>query len=478
MRRIALVVGGLVTGLVVGSAGLAAAATPAAAATKPKPPKLQLQPAAKPFQEPRTYVPSGPLFNLPTGTLEQAGAIDLYLKRLIRNTPKGAEINVSLFRLQTKGMASALVEAHRKGVKVRVVLDTDSLKKKVETYDYLVKQLGTDMTKPSWVTLCPTTRGCIADKSKPDSWSKNHNKFYVFSQTYDSKNVVVQTSGNATGGMYNQFNDAYTTTDAKLYGAFRSYFYDQAKKTPNKDYWRTITSGGTTASFFPKAAGDPIVDILGRVNCAGGTKLRLTSGLFTRDKVAAKLSELDHDGCDVQIASGSLGESVAKKLTMPGKGDGPQVRYFAGANVQAAHSKYLLIDGLYAGKKRRLVVTGSHSYTWDALRNNDEAMLSIDNAATFNAYAGNFARVFAAAKGRLQVGSLIKPPLVSDGAPSVENEVPNPALPTAPNAPAAPTPPGAQEQPAREREAGLPPVGEAPEDGPLGQAVDPTGPGD
>ncbi|WP_425549419.1 phospholipase D-like domain-containing protein, partial [Actinomadura miaoliensis] len=389
--------------------------------------------AAKPKK--KYYVPQGPRFNLPTGTKTQQGALDLYIKKLIRNAPKGSEINVALFRLNTAGMAKELVRAKKRKVKVRIVVDSDSLNKRRSVYDYLRKNLGTSTRRSSWIVLCPKGRGCIAPKVS-GQWSKNHNKFYAFSRTYSSHNVVVQTSGNATGGMYVQYNDAYTMTDAKLYRAYRKYFYDLAKRRANGNYYRTYRSGSRAVTFFPKATGDPIADALDKVSCVGGTRLRLSSGLFTRSGVAKRLSRLDDAGCDVRLVSASFGESTLKALRQPGRNGGPQTRFFTEKQTREAHSKYLLIDGWYNGRRRKVVMTGSHSYTTAALRYNDEAMLTIESKATYDAYLRNFNRVFGAAAGRLYVLSSVPAPnvpTVPDNTPEKNDGEPEtPAEPTAP----------------------------------------------
>jgi phosphatidylserine/phosphatidylglycerophosphate/cardiolipin synthase-like enzyme len=401
VRRFAMVSGGLCAALVLTS-------SPAVAAKK-------------------VYVPQGVRFNNPVGNLAQRGAIDLYLKKLIRHTPKGAEIDVSVFRLTTKGMAAELVRAHRRGAKVRVIVDYDSLVQKRSTYDYLRRNLGGDTRRASWILVCPKGRGCIAPKVKGE-WSKNHNKFYAFSRTYDSRNVVVQTSANATGGMYAMFNDAYTMTDAKLYRAYRGYFYALAKRRPNADYYRTVRSGARSVSFFPKAAGDPVADVLDRVGCAGGTRIRVSMGEITRSGVATRLSRLDDAGCDVRVVSGRVGINALRPLIIPGRHGGPQVRFFTGAQKVESHSKYLLIDGWYNRHRTKMVLTGSHNYTTDALRHNDESLLTIRNGAVHDAYVRNFNTVFAAAKGKLSLFpwlrslTSVQPPADEDGDAGMETQ--------------------------------------------------------
>ncbi|MCP2335559.1 phospholipase D-like domain-containing protein [Actinomadura rupiterrae] len=350
----------------------------------------------------RVYVTQGPRFNLPSKDKRKAGALDLYIKSLIRHAPPKSEIDVAVFRLREPGMAKELVAAKKRKVKVRVVVDHDSLGEKRGVYNYLARNLGTSTKRSSWITLCPANRGCIAPSAK-GVWGKNHNKFYAFSRTFDSRNVVVQTSGNATGGMYATYNDAYTLVDSKLYRAYRWYFYALAKHRSNGNFYRQVWSGKRAVSFFPKANGDPIVDVLNRVQCWRGTKIRLSSGIFSRTEVAQALARLDDQGCDVQVVAATFSSSTLKALAKPGRHGGANVHYFTGSSANKAHSKYLLIDGYYNGKRHRLILTGSHSYTVDALRHNDEAMLALMDSSAYSRYTANFAKVFGAARGKLWI---------------------------------------------------------------------------
>jgi phosphatidylserine/phosphatidylglycerophosphate/cardiolipin synthase-like enzyme len=62
------------------------------------------------------------------------------------------------------------------------------------------------------------------------------------------------------------------------------------------------------------------------------------------------------------------------------------------------HTKYLLVEGTYlGGANKKIVFTGSHTYTVTALKVNDEAMLKYEDAAVFDAYARNFEAQRAAA---------------------------------------------------------------------------------
>jgi phosphatidylserine/phosphatidylglycerophosphate/cardiolipin synthase-like enzyme len=68
------------------------------------------------------------------------------------------------------------------------------------------------------------------------------------------------------------------------------------------------------------------------------------------------------------------------------------------------HSKYIAIGGTYAGHDRRLVITGSPNYTVPGLRDNDEAMLEIEDASLYGAYESNFLRLWRTAANRIPIG--------------------------------------------------------------------------
>jgi phosphatidylserine/phosphatidylglycerophosphate/cardiolipin synthase-like enzyme len=62
--------------------------------------------------------------------------------------------------------------------------------------------------------------------------------------------------------------------------------------------------------------------------------------------------------------------------------------------VDGVHSKYLLVNADYLGRRQRLVWTGSHNYTGPALRGNDEALLKIDDRAVYDAFRANWQRAW------------------------------------------------------------------------------------
>ncbi|GHJ39821.1 phospholipase D-like domain-containing protein [Streptomyces sp. TS71-3] len=347
------------------------------------------------------------VFNDPAGTDTDQSRIRDYVLGLIDDTAAGAEIRVSMYGFTDDPVADALVAAAARGVAVKVVVDHYTLGLDGTEYPTLQQGLGTDRSKPSWVLACPAGRACIADRG-----GINHNKFFLFSQVDGESNVVVQTSANMTSTQRTDlFNNAVTLSDATLYASYVAYFGDLVKygtaANGLTDYYKSTTSGPYKDYFFPRheksgttPTTDPSTDtvklILDNVGCAGGTQIRVAMFAFTRTQVAQKLVDLQSAGCTVRLAFDghtdpngtphlppSVEKIVSGRLAQ-------RVECDDGPTGIGVHSKYLLVNGTYDGKSgRKIVFTGSHNYTYGALRDNDETLLKVDDAAIYDAYEAN-----------------------------------------------------------------------------------------
>ncbi|MCO6010937.1 phospholipase D-like domain-containing protein [Actinoallomurus purpureus] len=335
----------------------------------------------------RSAVRTGPIFNSPQAGSARRDAIADQVARLIAGTPSGETIAVAMYHFASLDTAAQLVAASRRKVHVQVVLDHESTD--YVAYKRLRAGLGRDRRKSSWVVVCGRGRGCIGP-------SFNHNKFFLFSTTLGNRDVVVQTSANATDGARDtQWNDALTIKDAAVHEGYLRYFDDLAARHPNGDYHSTVQAGAYRIDFFPWAKGDPISAALDKVSCAGGTRIRLSLGHFTWAPIAQRLWKLDDAGCRVQVVFDRIGRRAARRLTKPGGRNGnPEIRYLSENSRVYAHSKYLLIDGGYEGTRQKVVFTGSNNYTAVGFHGHDEAMVTIADGALEDRYAANFDPLF------------------------------------------------------------------------------------
>ncbi|MET9799455.1 phospholipase D-like domain-containing protein [Streptomyces sp. NPDC006368] len=378
-------------------------------------------------------VTTGVIFNDPAGTTAEQDRIRDHLVSLIDGAPAGSSVRLAMYTFTDNDVRDALIAAKGRGVAVKVIVDYKSHEFApgggTETpggeYENLAEALGTDRTQPSWILSCPRGRGCIANRVlySGEDGSINHNKFALFSSTGGTSNVVLQTSANMSGIQRTDlFNNAVTIVDKGLYDNYLAYFNDQVtySSTAGTDtYYKTPISATNPAYknyFFPRkeASGltyrtDPGTDtvklILDKVDCAAHSEVRIAANLFNRTHVASKLVAMVNAGCSVTLAADADPDGGKPGSGQPSMHPDVEAILYGKLTQRVEcwenppsgrtdkiglHSKYLLVNGTYdgvAGKK--IVWTGSHNYTWQALRNNDETLLKIDNAALHDLFKAN-----------------------------------------------------------------------------------------
>ncbi|MCW3839153.1 phospholipase D-like domain-containing protein [Micromonospora yasonensis] len=367
------------------------------------------------------------VFNNPLGTATEKAAIQTRIVELIDGAPAGSRIRMAMFYASDATVPNALIAAKNRGVNVQVIFnDHDPA---TAPYAPLVAALGTDLGASSWIMFCPPGRGCIGDRVLSGVGSINHNKFFLFSSTQGAANVVVQSTANLHTGRdgLGGWNAALVLVgNTGIYNAYSGYFDDLQARVVNNNYYDTgrpaVTSGNAKVHFFPRQESngqpysdpseDTIMTALNNVACFGNsvvgtqdgthrTIIRVNQAIFSRTYVASKLWELDEAGCYVEVVQrydpGSNSEVTAMKnllaATSSGYG-GPVVRYYCIGDSVWTHSKYLQVEGnYYGGADRTITWVGSHNFSYNSLRQSDEALLQLEDSTVFNAFRTNFRTV-------------------------------------------------------------------------------------
>jgi len=116
-----------------------------------------------------------------------------------------------------------------------------------------------------------------------------------------------------------------------------------------------------------------------------------------RIAIAEELRRLADEGSTVRVVHGVMDERIRRHLLA---GTRIELRALNAGHLRGRiHSKYMLIEGTYAGvSSARWVITGSHNYTQTSLRRNDEVLLRLDLGAIYDQYRSNFAMMWAAAQ--------------------------------------------------------------------------------
>ncbi|WP_109510333.1 phospholipase D-like domain-containing protein [Nocardioides speluncae] len=358
------------------------------------------------------YTPkAGVIFNDPTIPHRRHDVLD-HIVRSIRSTPKGAKIRFASWNFDAMRAADALIDAHKRGVSVQVVVSgtiaTESFTKLQRRLAGPPRRTG---EKRSFARRC--RHSC-----RGGSTGTMHTKVLLFSKVGRVPNVVMFGSANLTilAGR-RQWNDWRTLTRAgqaydRLYDLFRQLRADEPRDQP----WKVMSWDNHGAWAFPAIGVRPgpidrhfkavkCVGVTGGAgNGHGRTKIRAAiAGVFDEYgvTVAKALRDLWDRGCDVKLVYGVMGNSIARilhdpsgrgpiptrELTDDPEGDGELELYL--------HTKYFTINGVYGDKTNaRVVFNGSPNWSVRALRG-DEILVRTNSArALVGIYNGHFERLF------------------------------------------------------------------------------------
>jgi phosphatidylserine/phosphatidylglycerophosphate/cardiolipin synthase-like enzyme len=323
------------------------------------------------------------------------------LVALIDATPQKATIHMSIYLFDYPAIVEALKRADKRGVGLYLMIDR-SRQDSQETNPATISVLSSQLKTNTPVVIC---------ESDASASAINHNKFVLFSVVNTSQgpveHLVFQTSHNFTLADSRKIQDALVLPHQGLYRAYLTYWQDMAAKAGKgmQDfYYREYTdaAAGITAYFFPKRrngqayGGDTIIEILEDITDPASATIRvgMSDWVLSRKNVLDKLTELHTRGARVEIVAKSSADPEILTGLEKLREKGAFVKIYnmsrAGQPKINIHAKFMLIEGQWRGRQATVLVTGSHNFTTNALRNNNEAMLLLQDHALFNAYKAHY----------------------------------------------------------------------------------------
>ncbi|KQW48463.1 hypothetical protein ASC77_06805 [Nocardioides sp. Root1257] len=377
-----VVTAGPLTSLETAASSAAAAAAPAQQPAKPKKQRYQVTP--------------GITFNSPLGSRKTKNRINNKIIGAISHARPGSTIKIMTWNFQSPQAATALVNAQKRGVVIRLLMDATNNDE--DTPNPSFRRLRADLAagnagkkKPRNRSVAKTCTGSCRGTS-----GSAHSKFFLFGKTGGSRQVLMQGSANLTvAAAYNQWNEIFTFVGRKDIFRYATGVFDQMwRDQPAKEPYTTFARGPYGLTFSPYAGkgfkSDPVQDALDQVRCRGAVKAGNKRGRTIvrsapdvirgkRGMVAAKrLKRLWDSGCDVRLVYTVMGVAVRKVLRGSGgrgavpmrhlvqdfDGDGDFDNYF--------HIKVLTINGV-VGKNRSTYLTfNGSSNTSDLATHSDE----------------------------------------------------------------------------------------------------------
>jgi hypothetical protein len=342
--------------------------------------------AAPASAAPDNYSPRvGATFNNPVGGSDKKRAIFRKIQRSVNSSPRGSQINIFSWNFLTSEGADALLRAHRRDVRVRLLMDDRNVKQ-VDNPPFRRLRAGLRKgdrrEKPrnkSYARLCQKTcRG---------GGGSAHSKFFMFSHAGKARKVVIQGSANYTvASTTNQWNDIYTHRgNRKVWDFANRIFKEAAADKRARRPYADREFGAFRLMMFPntgRRVADPVMQMLNRVKCQGATntasgrtRIRIAPDVIRNPrgmKLGRKVRALWRNGCDIRVGYTVIGRDVGRMMRAPSRrgpvplkhlvqdfnGDGEFDNYF--------HMKSMTIVGNYGGDRSNHVLLNGSS-NWSGL---------------------------------------------------------------------------------------------------------------
>ncbi len=345
----------------------------------------------------------GAIFNNPWGTFPAKNRLLDKLAATIDSARPGSTVRIAAYSNDRKDITDALIAAHRRGVRVQVLLNGNWTSRQTVR---MQRVLGKKVGKKSFVHICH--RSCRG------TTGNLHSKFFLFTDIGTARHVVMFGSVNLTGyGAKTQWNDLFTTTGRRhLHHVLKGVFNQMKRDRPVKRPYLNRPAGDFDITVYPRFKNtrdnDPVMKRLRRVRCKnapgatginGRTMLRINMyGWNGRRGVylAKKVADLSRHGCDIKVLESDAGGRVVQILARNGvliKSPDAD-RNNNGSIDMFTHAKYLIVGGRYGRKSSGWHVwTGSQNWS-DRSLNGDELTVHIPRRGVFWDYRQNFEKIW------------------------------------------------------------------------------------
>jgi len=294
------------------------------------------------------------------------GGPDEALARAIRGAK--TSVDVAAYSLSLYSVRDALIEAHQRGVRVRLVMESDNM----ET------QTVEDLRDAGIPMLGDRTEGLM------------HNKFMVI----DNKEVWTGSMNYSIAGTYADNNNVLRLRSTRIAKDYATEFEEMFTSNhfgpdtvPATPYPEIGLGGGLVEVYFSPDDGvsKRLVELLNSAD----KSIYFLAYSFTSDDLAQAVIARFKSGVTVSgvFDSAQVGSNLGteypafKKLSMDVRLDG---------NPGQMHHKVLIID-------EAIVVLGSYNFSASAERNNDENLLVLHNPKMAKAFIEEFKRIYAQA---------------------------------------------------------------------------------
>lgn len=384
----------------------------------------------------------------------------------VRYAPGGSRIRLATFTFVDERLTRALIKAHHRGVSVQVLVNRKNIGVSPPFHHLqrvlghrLRGRPRTTRADASFARTC--NRSC-----RGTGGNLHSKLFLFSQVGHTQWVSMVGSANLNKFAAIGQWNHLNTITGQDTYVRLRHVFNQMRRDRPLRHPFERFATDKTITWVFPKpnttARSDPMMRILGRIDCRATrhtgvpvpvrhqphrkpgrhpqaqhptkqhpkkqhpkkpdkkkpdkkpitrrTVIRIGMYAWFDDRGDALAKAVRHkwnQGCDVRVIYSVLNGKVKRILYDPsGRGRIPMRRSivpdYLGAVVDYNHSKYVAVNGTFAGKGRRLVWTGSMNFTHLGLVS-DDIIVRLAGTRVYGAYLKNFRRVWHAPTAKVPV---------------------------------------------------------------------------
>lgn len=318
-------------------------------------------------------------FTAPTGSTDAntyVGGVDRALAQAINNTQ--STLDIAAFEWNNPALTRAVVNAHNRGVQVRMVIDDEHVLE-----DHLEALEDGE----------PSPFGDIISSGIPyvddDRSGLMHNKFMIMDRT----TVWLGSMNYTMNGTYRNNNNMLAMRSRRAVEAYQAEFDEMftANEFGSKRSGvnsAQFTQDGVPVSVYFSPEDEPVPAMLNTLNAAT-SQVRFMTFSFTRDDVGQTLLALANRGVDVtgifEVRGSRTDFSELPRLFCAG------LPVFEDGNSFTFHHKVFIVDD-------HTVITGSFNISDSATNNNDENVVIIQDRDVAAQYIAEFDRMMTQAR--------------------------------------------------------------------------------
>jgi phosphatidylserine/phosphatidylglycerophosphate/cardiolipin synthase-like enzyme len=293
------------------------------------------------------------------------GGVDEKLVALINDAQ--SSIHVAAYELDLDNVAEALIEAHERGVPVRLVTDTDN-----------VDERAVRSMRGAGIPIVEDGREAIM-----------HNKFVIIDEE-----VLWTGSGNLTeNDTHRNNNNAIVIRSPALAQNYRAEFEEMFEdgefgpdSSPDMPYQQVFIDEAIIENYFAPE-NEVAAHIIGHLQAAEQS-IYFMAFSFTDDRIGDVLRDKHRAGLEVKGVLEYRGSETEYSEYGAMKEAGIDV--LQDGNPYIMHHKIFIIDG-------QRVILGSFNFSRSADESNDENILIITDPDITQAYLAEFQRIYAQA---------------------------------------------------------------------------------